>query len=104
MRKTVILLSIFMVFYLVKFEGYSWNPCSYDKSTGWGTCLAIYCPGGECKVPGEVNVCTDTACVNAILKRNGLTHLEGVYQVTIDNFIKNTTVKKLEVLPSYEFK
>lgn len=97
------LFCIFTVFFLVKYEGYTWNPCSIDKN-GLGTCLAISCPLGGCTVSEEIRVCTDTQCVKEILKKRGTEHLEGVYRVIInDGFtFQDFKVEKVNIIKSYD--
>ena len=89
--------------YIVKFESYTWNPCSFSKDR-YGTCLAIACPSGGCIVPAEVNVCKDEECVKEILKRRGIDHLAGVYMLIIESRIEGTKIKKMKVVKSYDLR
>ena len=103
MKKLTVLFCVLTVFYLVKFEGYTWDPCSYSPN-GYGTCLAINCPSGGCTVAEEINVCTDKDCIKNLLNKRGTEHLEGVYEVQVFRDVKQTFINKLEVLKSYDIR
>lgn len=99
--KHYILLSILFVFYLVRFEGYTWSPCTFDKNSTYGTCFAINCPAGGCVNPAEMVVCEDTECVKNTLNKRGIEHLEGVYKVTVSDYSMQTTVSKMQISQKY---
>lgn len=91
--------------FLVRYEQFSWSPCSYDGS-GFGTCLAINCGLSGCVSPGEAIVCPDIPCVKKHLERRGKEHLTGVYRLTIpfrdERGTPAVTVKKLRIIESFE--
>ncbi len=92
-------------FYLVRYEGYTWNPCSYNSALGYGTCLSINCGSadGLCGAPSETTVCTDMACVKKAITARGKKHLTGVYRAEFSYVPPvSVEVKKLQVVESFE--
>ena len=93
------ILILFAIF-IIEYEGYTWDPCSYDGKSGIGVCLAIACPWDGCRIPREVTICTDEDCVKAKLKQRGLQHLSGVYGVDLETKF----IRKYDVVPSYDIR
>ena len=94
---------IAVTIYLVKYESYTWDPCSYDEETGLGYCLSIYCPLGQCRIPAEVTICRDIQCVKDKLKERGTAHLTQISEVTIQ-YDGKVTAKQLKPISSYDLK
>lgn len=84
-----------LILFVIQFEGYYWDPCSFTGRTG--TCYAI--DGYEASQ--ETIVCTTVDCVNEIINKRGIEHLEGVYKIDFDSFSlqegSKATLKKMQV-------
>ncbi len=100
MKKLVVLIfCLFSVFYLLRYAGYYFDPCT--KQSGEGMfCLAI---NGYQVAPNEV-ICPTVQCVRKHLDEKGTNHLEGVWLVEILWFGNSPMIhqiKKLKIVPSY---
>ena len=88
-------LAAVLTLFIVQFEGYYWDPCTYAGNIG--SCYAV--EGFD--VPREVVFCDSIHCIDKILNERGIKYLEGVYQVNFDKYsIKDgstATLNKLEV-------
>lgn len=88
-------LLIFLTFFIVEYEGYNWNPCSGD----W--CLLVNCPGGTCRVDGEIYFVNTIQEAQEILNKNGIEYLHKVYRVDWEPLTQHAKVFELTVVPSY---
>lgn len=95
-----ILFCLYAMFFMVEYEGYTWNPCSGN------TCISINCgPTGLCSVAGETRLLATEDQVRKLIEGRGMAHLNGIYQIFWpDNDPTNVTVKKLKLVPSFEIK
>jgi hypothetical protein len=92
-----VLFSLFVVFYIVEYEGYDWNPCSGNF------CFSVYCgPFGLCHVGGETSIFLNQIQVKEIIDQRGIEHLKNIYQVELQNYDPTKViVKKLKLVPSF---
>jgi hypothetical protein len=89
-------------FYIVRYEGYSWSPCSSDNN-GLSQCFAINCGLEGCKVPTEDTICLDKACVIEKIKARGEGHLAWIYRIEYANPYNTSVIaEKMELQKSFE--
>ena len=93
----VLMLCLFSVFYLLRYEGYYYDPCPRPG----GVCFSI--PGYQVS-PNEV-ICPTLECAKKHLDEKGTNHLEGIWRIEIFWYGNTPTIpriKKLKVVPSYD--
>ncbi len=87
-------LMIFMVFYLIQYEGYYFNPCSGN------ICFAI----SGYDVAPETIYCPTKDCVRESLKKKGKQHLGGIYEILFyPGAVEMIKFKQLKIVESYDF-
>ncbi len=83
--------------YVVEYEGYSWDPCSYEAN-GMSRCFAVLCPTSGCRVSAETHFVNSLKAVEELIEKRGVEHLVIMYRVEWDG--ERSKITPLELKPT----